>query len=328
MYEFIDMWKRGLNFKGRSTRLEYWSAILVNLIITLLFISIITGSFLISINIEGLYKVIAELSICVFCWMFPIYMLISFIPLLALNIRRLHDIGKSGWYILINIIPIVGQIIILMLYCTDSKVDSNKYGAYRKNTDNIKENNKKALNKSIILTIITIAVLATNTFITYKIGTHIKLCPGGTICSDQSNCNKSYLCSKPSVCPGGTSTVCSNQKFCNNVKSCNAGTVLEKCIHGRNFPHWIYCEHMQMASHYLPCQHGYKTSHTIVTNCIHGQPSTHPIVCEHNSNIAHTIPCEHGLSESHIVNCEHNSNVQHNVDCIHGQQNKHYYLSK
>ena len=50
-----------------------------------------------------------------------------FLPSLAVGVRRLHDIDKSGWWILIGIIPIVGWILIIVWFCTDSKAD-NKYG--------------------------------------------------------------------------------------------------------------------------------------------------------------------------------------------------------
>ena len=50
------------------------------------------------------------------------------VPGLAVSIRRLHDVGKSGWYLLINLIPIAGPIWFLVLACTDSQPGHNKYG--------------------------------------------------------------------------------------------------------------------------------------------------------------------------------------------------------
>ena len=57
-----------------------------------------------------------------------LYSLIIFIPGLALTIRRLHDTGKSGWYILVALIPIVGGIIVLYFLVQDSQQEQNEYG--------------------------------------------------------------------------------------------------------------------------------------------------------------------------------------------------------
>ncbi len=57
-----------------------------------------------------------------------IYALAVFIPGLALEIRRLHDINKSGWYIFISLIPIVGWIILLVMLCQPYVDEGNEYG--------------------------------------------------------------------------------------------------------------------------------------------------------------------------------------------------------
>ena len=57
-----------------------------------------------------------------------IYLLAIVIPSLAVAIRRLHDTGKSGWMILVGIIPLIGSIWLLILYCTDSQPGPNKWG--------------------------------------------------------------------------------------------------------------------------------------------------------------------------------------------------------
>lgn len=91
------------NFKGRSRRSEYWWAILfVNLISTLL------------------GYVLPELG--------AIWMLIILIPCLSLYIRRLHDIGLSGWFYLLSWVPFLG----LVWCCMDSKPDTNKWGSSTK----------------------------------------------------------------------------------------------------------------------------------------------------------------------------------------------------
>jgi len=57
-----------------------------------------------------------------------LWTLVTFIPTLSLTVRRLHDIGKSGWWYLIGIIPLVGGILLLVWYCKDSQPGSNQWG--------------------------------------------------------------------------------------------------------------------------------------------------------------------------------------------------------
>ncbi|MDY0077004.1 MAG: DUF805 domain-containing protein [Bacteroidales bacterium] len=57
-----------------------------------------------------------------------IYSLALIIPSLAVAVRRLHDVGKSGWMILIGLIPLIGFIWLLVLMVTDSKPGENQYG--------------------------------------------------------------------------------------------------------------------------------------------------------------------------------------------------------
>lgn len=53
----------------------------------------------------------------------PLYQLATFVPALALNLRRMHDVGKSGWFMLIPIYSLV-------LFCRDSEPDNNRYGPH------------------------------------------------------------------------------------------------------------------------------------------------------------------------------------------------------
>jgi uncharacterized membrane protein YhaH (DUF805 family) len=74
-------------------------------------------------NVLGL--TVGELPYGVFYFL---YILAIFIPALAVSVRRLHDIGKSGWMYLIIIIPLIGSIWLLVLAVTDSNSGENKYG--------------------------------------------------------------------------------------------------------------------------------------------------------------------------------------------------------
>ena len=99
--------KKYATFTGRARRSEYW--------FWALFAGIIGG---IAAAIEGSdgYGLSTVVS------------LVFLIPNLAVGVRRMHDVGKSGWYLLMSLIPIVGWIFVLVKCCTDSEPGTNMYG--------------------------------------------------------------------------------------------------------------------------------------------------------------------------------------------------------
>jgi uncharacterized membrane protein YhaH (DUF805 family) len=103
-------------FNGRATRMEYWLFIVCNWIVMIVAAGI---DYLVlqSTTLNSLYGIVSLL-----------YSLAVFIPTLALLWRRLHDVGKSGWWIFITLIPIVGGIWFFVLLFTDSQRGENKYG--------------------------------------------------------------------------------------------------------------------------------------------------------------------------------------------------------
>ena len=104
------------NFNDRARRSEYWKFVLFNIIVEFILGAI--GAIL----VYDLKNQIISFSLL------SLYSLIIFIPGLALTIRRLHDTGKSGWYILVALIPIVGGIIVLYFLVQDSQQEQNEYG--------------------------------------------------------------------------------------------------------------------------------------------------------------------------------------------------------
>ena len=116
------------NFTGRARRSEYWWFVfaygVVQLIFQLMQYAIMyqaydSGYPLSFIN-NPAYIALSVMAGVVF--------LVLFLPALAVTVRRLHDIGKSGWNILWAAIPFVGVIIVLVWMCQDSDVVANKYG--------------------------------------------------------------------------------------------------------------------------------------------------------------------------------------------------------
>lgn len=103
-------------FSGRARRKEYWMFVLFNIIF--LIVAIILDN-VFGTNIKGLP----------YGLFYFLYALAIFIPGLAVAVRRLHDVGKSGWMLLIALIPIIGAIWLLVLYCIEGDAGENKYGA-------------------------------------------------------------------------------------------------------------------------------------------------------------------------------------------------------
>jgi uncharacterized membrane protein YhaH (DUF805 family) len=116
---YLKVLKQYADFSGRARRKEYWMFALFNLIFG--FVAMVLDrqlglSFNFNWNILG------------YGWIWLIYCLAVFIPSLAVSVRRLHDIGKSGWMILVWLIPLAGAYWLLILLVTDSDPDDNLYG--------------------------------------------------------------------------------------------------------------------------------------------------------------------------------------------------------
>jgi uncharacterized membrane protein YhaH (DUF805 family) len=109
--------KRYAEFNGRSRRKEYWMFALFNCLICL--VPYIAGIILLATG-NKIGMVLMGL-VCV-------YSLTVLVPGLAVAVRRLHDTGKSGWLILLGVIPVVGGIILLVFLVSDSNPGDNLYG--------------------------------------------------------------------------------------------------------------------------------------------------------------------------------------------------------
>jgi uncharacterized membrane protein YhaH (DUF805 family) len=106
---YLKVLKNYVGFQGRARRKEYWMFALFNLIIGL-----VLGF------VEGMLNLSQVLS--------TIYTIAVFLPSLAVGVRRLHDTGRSGLWLLISFIPLIGLIVLLVFFCEDSKENENQYG--------------------------------------------------------------------------------------------------------------------------------------------------------------------------------------------------------
>ena len=112
---YLEALKKYAVFHGRSRRAEYWYFVLFNLIVAIVLAGIdaLLGTFSSAQNI-GLLS--------------GIYSLAVLIPTLAVTFRRLHDIDRSGWWILINLVPLIGTIVLLVFALMDGTPGDNRYG--------------------------------------------------------------------------------------------------------------------------------------------------------------------------------------------------------
>jgi uncharacterized membrane protein YhaH (DUF805 family) len=112
---YLEALKKYAVFSGRSRRMEFWYFVLFNIVVgvVLALIDILLGTFSAAGNI-GLLS--------------SIYSLAVLIPTLAVIVRRLHDIDRTGWWIFINLIPLIGTIVLLVFALTPGTPGSNRYG--------------------------------------------------------------------------------------------------------------------------------------------------------------------------------------------------------
>jgi len=112
---YLEVLRKYTVFNGRSSRREYWMFFLFSFIFTVVAIVLdrVLGLTIESIGYGPIYL---------------LYALGTLIPGIAVGVRRLHDTGRSGWYMLVSFIPCVGGIILLVLFATPGDVGENKYG--------------------------------------------------------------------------------------------------------------------------------------------------------------------------------------------------------
>jgi uncharacterized membrane protein YhaH (DUF805 family) len=106
---YLEVLKKYAVFNGRARRKEYWMFLLFNIIIGLVLGGIAW--------LAGGPDVLGS-----------IYGLVVLIPGIAVSVRRLHDTDRSGWWLLIGLIPLIGTIVLLVFMAQDSQPGTNQYG--------------------------------------------------------------------------------------------------------------------------------------------------------------------------------------------------------
>lgn len=105
---YLEVLKKYAVFSGRARRREFWFFVLFNFIIMIILMIIAQA-----INS-------AILS--------TIYSLAVLIPSIAVTVRRLHDTNRTGWWVLIGLIPVIGFIVLLIFTVQDSQEGENQHG--------------------------------------------------------------------------------------------------------------------------------------------------------------------------------------------------------
>jgi len=113
---FVMVWQKYAQFNGRSRRKEYWMFALFNAIICVI---LYVGGLVLLTQGNKLGMVLFAL--------YGIYGLAALVPSIAVGVRRLHDTNKSGWWLLLGLIPIVGLALIVLL-AIDGDPGDNQYG--------------------------------------------------------------------------------------------------------------------------------------------------------------------------------------------------------
>jgi uncharacterized membrane protein YhaH (DUF805 family) len=112
---YLEALKKYAVFSGRSRRKEYWYFVLFNIIVAIVLAGIDA-----LLGTRSSYAGAGLLS--------GIYGLAILIPSLAVTVRRLHDIDRSGWWIFINLIPLIGAIVLLVFAVSEGTLGNNRYG--------------------------------------------------------------------------------------------------------------------------------------------------------------------------------------------------------
>ena len=105
---YLEVLKKYAEFDGRARRTEYWMFALINIIVSLVL------TFLLGRVLGGVIPALYSLAVL--------------LPAIGVSIRRLHDTGRTGWWLLIGLVPVIGGLVLLVFMVLDSDPGENQYG--------------------------------------------------------------------------------------------------------------------------------------------------------------------------------------------------------
>ena len=120
---YLQPWKKYIDFEGRAQRKEYWVFVLLNFVIVGV-LGILDGSTM-GPGMHGQGGGVLT----------AIFGLVSLVPSVAVAVRRLHDTDRSGWWVLISFIPLLGMLVLLVFMLLDGTPGDNRFGSNPKGAE-------------------------------------------------------------------------------------------------------------------------------------------------------------------------------------------------
>ncbi|CAL9592764.1 Inner membrane protein YhaI [Streptomyces sp. enrichment culture] len=109
MHYYTDVLKKYAVFSGRARRQEFWMFVLFNIPVAIVLM-------------------VVDFALSTYPLFTGLYLAATFVPNLAVTVRRLHDTGKSGWWYFISFVPFIGGIWLLVLMASEGDANPNQYG--------------------------------------------------------------------------------------------------------------------------------------------------------------------------------------------------------
>ena len=112
MKDYVEVLRKYAVFEGRATRREYWMFSLIHMLVW------VATIFMYSFSANLMFIPL-------------LYSIVTFVPSIAVTVRRFHDSGRSGWWYLVGYVPIVGSVAVFIFMILESDSD-NAYGPYER----------------------------------------------------------------------------------------------------------------------------------------------------------------------------------------------------
>ncbi|GHT24077.1 hypothetical protein FACS189430_08380 [Bacteroidia bacterium] len=159
---YLKVLRQYADFSGRARRKEFWMFALFNWICILIWAFVWGLVFGLTVDMNSPGKIAAAISFAYY-----VYLIAVMLPSLAVVVRRLHDLGKSGWWLFIAFIPLVGGVWLFVLMCLEGQTEGNRYGANPKTSAATFAQPARLRSAGIALAVSAVFVLLSQIFFRY-----------------------------------------------------------------------------------------------------------------------------------------------------------------